>query len=1024
MRHATIAALVSAVLLGCAQKEVKPGGTYYERKIGPILQSACVGSQTGSSCHVTADEFGNALGNLDVTSYAMLAKRRDLLTDYGPYGMPALLMKIVPSYPIRVTHWDGSHDDIVTDVPHAGGSLLEEGTPAFVLLSRWIERGALANNAVAKQPKLVLEPCKEQVGHDAGFDPSVDPPTPDYAQFMDKVHGFLVKNCAAGNCHGALAGAMPLACGTTDEQKRWNYFSASDYVASNAPDSELLRRVLDPAYGGVYHEGGHFFASPSDPNYQAVLAWAEQKGGPTNVPSGAGFELFAKRVQPMLAKRGCLQLGCHSAPSFPDYKPRGGNGGSFSLATTRHNYKETLKQVALESADPNASRLIRKNLPPTAAGRGMLHRGGPLLAAGGDPTQCDPTLAESGPLDEQDPYCVIVRWIEVERAARQVAPLSGIVFVRRAPAPLPNRLQDFERYAPGSDLRIVSANLDAQGQLSTQGDDTSLLAGCGLDPATADVRRAQVSWDGARIAFAARTSASTPLRVYTVRPDGSDCEIEPTIDAPPRDTHGQLVPDNGELVHNFDPTFAPDGSIVFASTRGNVQNTGAFDYQGPQRSTADPSKLNANLYVAESGAIRQLTFLLGQELQPTFKANGQVLLTTEKRVPGFYQLAARRINLDGGDYHPLIGQRGSIGFDQVTDIVQLSDLNFAIVLSSHGAVHGAGTIGVVNRSLGPDHTSDDPGDYLQHPDAPAVTTTPFFQRSLRVLDPAATGRAATQGAYRDPSPLQNGNLLASYAANVVDLTQFSGNFDVVVLDVSTGARSPLPALSDPSQDELWPVAVQGRYSRGVFVSTPADPTGSAVVYTSDDSKPRTDRAELTFLDFPLITSLMFQNTRSGRDIPAMSSFELWESLPPVSETSLDDASPYIVSDKWGKVYSRRRLVGTVPLNSDGSTRVQIPGGLPVIIGTQARFAGESTAKLRHQLEEVQYYPGEWVTLSFRRELFDGFCGGCHGSRSGKETDVSVIPDVLTQASAATAKKQQPIDVVHAPRGPAVGPPYP
>ncbi len=48
--------------------------------------------------------------------------------------------------------------------------------------------------------------------------------------------------------------------------------------------------------------------------------------------------------------------------------------------------------------------------------------------------------------------------------------------------------------------------------------------------------------------------------------------------------------------------------------------------------------------------------------------DGRVILVAEKRAPGFYQLAGRRINLDGGDYHPLFGQRSSVGFNQYTDL--------------------------------------------------------------------------------------------------------------------------------------------------------------------------------------------------------------------------------------------------------------------------------------------------------------------------------------------------------------------
>ncbi len=57
-----------------------------------------------------------------------------------------------------------------------------------------------------------------------------------------------------------------------------------------------------------------------------------------------------------------MMVQCHSASMFHDYRLRGGSGGSFSLSATRKNYELSLAQLSVESEDPNASRIIRKNL--------------------------------------------------------------------------------------------------------------------------------------------------------------------------------------------------------------------------------------------------------------------------------------------------------------------------------------------------------------------------------------------------------------------------------------------------------------------------------------------------------------------------------------------------------------------------------------------------------------------------------------------------------------------------------------
>jgi hypothetical protein len=1004
----------------CSRAEDHQATTYYERKIAPILLSSCAASPTQSGCHVAADDRGNALGNLDLESYDALAARRDLLLDYGPYGLPALLLKVVPPQQLRLTSWDDEAQVITTDVAHDAGSLLDVTSVSFSTLEKWIRNGASENNAPPRPSQKELTACSTELGADPAFDPAVDPSAADFAFFRDSVNPVLGASCAAGNCHGSRTNSLYLTCGDSPEQLRWNHFAAGDYVSTNPSASEILRRVLPPSRGGSYHEGGPVFETADDADYRALSDWAAQKGGPSNAPSDPGFSFFAKRVQPMLVKRGCMQINCHSSSSFHDYRLRGGSGGHFGLPATRRNYELTLQEVALESPDPNASRLLRKNLAPPPSGAGILHRGGALFSGDGDPAACDLPLAESGTLDEQRPYCVIVAWLAIERAARMAGkqPLSAVVYVERPPAPRPDAPQDFAAFAPGADLVLAPVSADASsGDPSPSGAATSLLGQCGL-AAGIDVRRPSVSWDGKQVAFAARSSAAEPLRIYVADLDAGSCALEPAIAAPPTDATGAAIDMLGELVHDFDPAFAPDGRIVFVSTRGNLIATGAT-VTGPTRTPADPSKPNANLYVLESGKIRQLTFLLNQELAPAFMSDGRLIFTAEKRAPGFYQLAGRRQNLDGGDYHPLFGQRNTIGYDQLTDVVELADQNLAAILSDRGAVHGAGTLAIINRSIGVDQLSTDPAHFTQDPGALDWPNPSFYQRAIRILDPAAGAKpgAAAAGAYRNPSPLPNGKLLVSHAPNVVDVGNFDGRFEVVVVDPISGQRSPL--FSHATSDLLWPAAVYARQDHGVFGSRLDEPNGATrLTQAAADSS-----AEVLFLDVPMLSSLLFQNTRTGRKLPPLGGLELWQSLPPEPGITSFGQSPFELSDQYGPLYVRRQLLGAVPLRSDGSAKVLFPGGAAIVLGTHAELAGDGAAALHHQREELQFYPGERARQGFPRALFNGLCAGCHGSVNGFETQIAVNPDILTSASNVLARDASPVELL-APQGAAKGPPFP
>ena len=1004
---------------GCETKEPQ-GSSYFSRSIAPILSTSCVRTNTGAGCHV-ADDKGNAFGNLDVASFDGINHRRDLLLDYGPYGQPAMLVKNVPPYDLQVQTFDGQKITVRTDIKHAGGPIFDPTASGYQTLRRWIANGATENNGGAPPSNLQRLPCSHDIPPGiAGFDASKDPTTPDFGTFRDRVNPTLGGTCAASNCHGSPANDLQLTCGDTPEQLRWNYFVATEYLAQTPELSEIVRRPLAPAQGGAFHEGGAIFTSTTDDGYQGILQWAKEHGPPQLAALDPGFAFFAHKVQPILVKKGCMMVQCHSAAMFHDYRLRGGSGGSFSLSATRKNYNLSLAQMALDSDDINASRIVRKNLyrPEVFTGStGIAHRGGPLLedfpgvVASG--ALCDakmpPINYGTDDVNKIEAYCVLREWLRIERSARNLSGLSAIVYVRRPISMGRDGPQDFDVYQGGADLRRVAATLDAMGNV-VPGADTSLTAGCGLTAASADIRRPSVSWDGKHIAFAARSSAGEPLQIYEMNADGTSC-------AKHADINGTVTMGNGLLVHNFDPAYSPPDAagvvhIVFASTRGNL-SAAAYGYDGPQRTPADPTKPNANLYVWDGpGKFHQLSYHLNMERQPSFMSDGRVIYTHEKREPGFAQLALRRVNLDGGDYHPLYAQRATIGYQQATQVVELADKNFAAIFGTKDAPHGGGTLGIFNRSLGIDFTSKNAADYVVDntvidPNSPTSPESAFFLHSLRVPDPTAPA----MGVYLSPAALPGGKLLVSFGAA-------GGDFDVFVIDPSTGQKTAI--ITGVGTAEIEAVAVYARATRELFVSRLDEPNASVSLF------PGRSEADLTVLDFPVLASLLFQNTPTGRPVDKdIGSFEIYEELPPTSDvTTFAAGGANVVKDDFGQVYVRRRLVGQVPVGSDGSTHFTIPGGVPILLHLPDTKMSADLKLPRWQRETMSFTPGEYTRQSFRRGFFNGFCGQCHGSISGKPLDVAMSPDILTQASAVDARGSTPIDLNKAPgdRGQPQGPP--
>jgi hypothetical protein len=1003
--HVRIAALGCTVALAACAPADEREFAYYEERIEPILEGGCQRQTTG--CHVD-DGNGFALGNLDLSSYDSLVHRADALRAYGPYPVPLLLLKGGDPVEISVETLDApdpAEPDvrsvrITTDIRHAAGEgALAQGSSEYAALKQWLERGYAKNGVARDFAGGNLGVCVRGVPELPGVDLSA--PVADsesYERFVDEVQPVLVERCAGSSCHGAAAAGLHISCGEDDEERRANYESVIRYLSEVAVSSELLRRPLAASRGGIYHEGGDIFLSTDDTDYRVLRSFAEDiaERRPELLrfeTDDEGLRFFVNRVQPVLVKKGCMFLGCHSPAMFHDLRLRGGAGGDFSELAMRRNHLMSKQLLALESTDPNASRLIGKNLcPPASGGGGIKHRGGALFEDFGacddaegraSLERCEGIDADAGDLDSVPGYCVLARWhaIEreqaIERGELTAEPsLRGVAFVLR-PFDI-GQATDFDTFRPGADLMWSDASFDADGA-PVLAAPRSLLASCGLG-AEVDVRGPAVSWDGARIAFAARDSEGSPLRIYEVSPDGSGC-AQPSGLAP-----GGSEQD-GILLHDFDPTYAPDGRLVFASTRGYLN--GESGLSGPTRT---PARLqpNANLYVLEDGGVRQLTYLLDQELSPSFMADGRVIFSAEKRALDFHQIAGRRMNLDGGDYHPLFAQRPSIGFASATEIVELSNRNLAIVASTLEARDGGGSIVVVNRSIGPDQDDRNPSDraYIH-----AITT------------PLSGALAGDSGIFRSPAPLPDGSLLASCDLDATDLSAGALHYALCWVDPAA-QRAPIMLYRDDALSAVEAVAAYARVSHGVFASRLDEPNGSSRI-----DRNATD-GTVHFLDVPLLGSLLFANTREGRTIDGrVGGLEILQpSPPPSSLTSFDGADGNVVEDEHGRFYEALRSIGREELEDDGSLRVRVPAGAPLTLaltdddgavlgfGQDAPFEGPM-----RQREAFQVYPGERLRQSMRRDLFDGMCAGCHGSISGDELDISVNVDVLTTASLTAAE---------------------
>jgi hypothetical protein len=206
--------------------------------------------------------------------------------------------------------------------------------------------------------------------------------------------------------------------------------------------------------------------------------------------------------------------------------------------------------------------------------------------------------------------------------------------------------------------------------------------------------------------------------------------------------------------------------------------------------------------------------------------------------------------------------------------------------------------------------------------------------------------------------------------------------------------------SEPMRVVVEPAALYARVPHE-FKSRTDEINGSTQV------APGSQDAIVHYLDLPMLGTLLFSNTRTGRPIdPHVSGIQvLGPQPPPVDARSFGELGSDVVMDRYGSFYEKLHSFGGASLASDGSLRVRLPGGVPLtfaLTGDGGKIlsfpSGAPFSGPMRQREATQFYPGERVKQGMGRQLFNGVCAGCHGSISGRELDIGISVDVLTSAS--------------------------
>ena len=559
---------------------------FYDDHIQPIFNSFCINNT--SPCHRVDPTTGVALGNLDLTSYENVQKRRDVLRTYGSYPQALLLLKAMPEDEVQIAFQGQFYN---SEILHSGGKPIAMNSDAFASLKRWLDNGANRDGILpVEQPNTGIGGC-DNVGVPADFvlPATLDRTATAYTTFQTQIMPMVLTSCAFATCHSSPQADFLMTCGDTEQEQDYNFVRAASFVVPTGQaveQSEILLRPLSVSSGGINHTGGVFFQSRDDMTWQAWKAWATdvqsyvQTKPLSTATKSVGRTFFEAHVMPKLITRGCALEGCHSPDGFNDFRLRPGAQGFLSPGAMDRNYAAARDEfMALDTPDVRQSRAVKK----TIAG-GITHRGGALL----EDEDVASTVPCPSPFDPTDAaaraFCIVQEWHRLERVdqAADVSPMNTgdvlpLVFVSRPPND--DTLLQFDTYRGGADLKLADATMGDGGLVASVGNVRSALMPCaGLTGVDADVRGPEWSYDGTKIVFAARPGAASGLDLWLLDVAANTCQ-QITKDG------GRLV--NGVRVHNFDPVFAPDG-------HGRVRVDARRD--------ADPQELLAQLGSLPPGA--------------------------------------------------------------------------------------------------------------------------------------------------------------------------------------------------------------------------------------------------------------------------------------------------------------------------------------------------------------------------------------------------------------------------------------
>ncbi len=415
---------------------------------------------------------------------------------------------------------------------------------------------------------------------------------------------------------------------------------------------------------------------------------------------------------------------------------------------------------------------------------------------------------------------------------------TGLIFVK---TPRSRTLNSFSR--GGNLYSLVPASSD--GKLTNL---TNLESGDVADP--------EISYDGLKVLFSMRKSSSDNWHIYEMNIDGS---------------HLRQI--TNAKADDFDPTYLPNGKIIFTSNR-----PGFIDEYNRQKAEV-LHRMNA-----DGSDVEQISFNLSDDFDPIVLRDGHVAYTRWEHHGTMNRFPVFNVNPDGCAAFVLFGPHNRNFFH----VRELPDGDLIGIMSRR--VNGdAGALAIL-------HLNE------FHSDPPSADDRVNITEQI-VAEDELNGPPFSKGAFKYPVPLPDGRIMVCYASGSLE---DSDETDWGLYTIKRSGKELALFYNDPKTNEFDAVVIAPR------------PVPPIIPETIDHSV-----TTGLFLD----KSVYFRQTNDGQEVPdpgEIKQIMVYEGIPMTS----DDRDLISLTS-----FERKRILGIAPVYEDGSCIFRVPVNTPISVNT-------------------------------------------------------------------------------------------